>query len=223
MSFLKIWGCEAFVKRLKSDKLAPKSDKCIFVGYPKETLGYYFYNRSEGKVFVARNGVFLKKEFLKGEKSGRTVQLKEVRDEPIGQDSTSDINVAEKVEMPKAIEASPQPQKSARLRAARELLLLDNDEPATYAEAMANPDSERWQDAMKYIIESMKENQVWNLIDPPDGVRTIECKWIYKKKKDMDGKVHIYKTRLVTKGFRQVQGVDYDETFSPVAMLVDGR
>ena len=58
LSFLKIWCCEAFVKRLQ----------CIFVGYPKETLGYYFYNRSEGKVFLARNGVFLEKEFLKGEK-----------------------------------------------------------------------------------------------------------------------------------------------------------
>jgi len=58
LSFLKIWGCEAFIKRLQSDKLTPKSDKCIFMGYPKETLGYYFYNRSEGKVFVARNGVF---------------------------------------------------------------------------------------------------------------------------------------------------------------------
>jgi len=84
LSFLKIWGCEAYVKRLQSDKLASKSDKCIFVGYPKETLGYYFYNRSEGKVFVARNGVFLEKEFLKGEKNGRAVQLEEVRDEPIG-------------------------------------------------------------------------------------------------------------------------------------------
>ena len=84
LSFLKIWGCEAFVKQLQSDKFAPKSDKCIFVGYPKKTLGYYFYNRSEGKVFVAQNGVFLEKEFLKEEKSGKTVQLEEVRDEPIG-------------------------------------------------------------------------------------------------------------------------------------------
>ena len=98
--FLKIWGCEAFVKRVQSNKLTPKSDKCIFVGYPKETLGYYFYNRSEGKVFVAWNGVFLEKEFLKGEKSGRTMQLEEVRDEPIGLDSTSDANVAEQVEVP---------------------------------------------------------------------------------------------------------------------------
>jgi hypothetical protein len=65
LSFLKIWGCEVLVKRLQSDKLTHKSDKCIFVGYLKETLGYYFYNRSEGKVFVAWNGVVLEKEFLK--------------------------------------------------------------------------------------------------------------------------------------------------------------
>ena len=44
LSFLKIWGCEVYVKRLISDKLTPKLDKCFFMGYPKETLGYYVYN-----------------------------------------------------------------------------------------------------------------------------------------------------------------------------------
>jgi hypothetical protein len=99
-----------------------------------------------------------------------------------------------------------------------EVLLLDNDEPITYAKATMDPDSEKWLVAMRSKIDSMGENQVWSLVDPPDGVRPIECKWIYKKK-DMDGNVHIYKARLVAKGFRQVQGVDYDETFSPLAML----
>ena len=104
------------------------------------------------------------------------MQLEEVRDEPIGQDSTSDANVAKQVEMPMATEAPPQPRRSARLRAARKLLLLDNDEPATYVEAMVDPNSVKWQEAMKSEIESMTENQVWNLIDQPDGVKTIECK-----------------------------------------------
>ena len=88
------------------------------------------------------------------------VQLEEVRDETIGSDSTSDANVAEQVEAPKARDAPPQPRRSARLSQVRKLLLLDNDEPATYAEAMADPASEKWQDAMKSEIESTKENQI---------------------------------------------------------------
>ena len=79
MSFLKIWGCEAYVKLQVSNKLEPKSDKCLFVGYPKETKGYYFYNPIVNKVFVARNGVFLEREFISKGTSGSKVQLEEVR------------------------------------------------------------------------------------------------------------------------------------------------
>jgi hypothetical protein len=99
LSFLKIWGCEVYLKKLQSDKLTPKSDKCIFMGYLKETLGYYFYNRSEGKVFVTRNDVFLEKEFLKRKKCRQKVYLEEVKDKPLGQDFTIDANVVERVEM----------------------------------------------------------------------------------------------------------------------------
>jgi hypothetical protein len=58
-----------------------------------------------------------------------------------------------------------------------------------------------------------------NLVDPPDGMRAFECKWIFKKKTEADGNIHIYKARLVAKSFCQIHGVDYDETFLPVAML----
>ena len=51
LSFLKVWGCDAYVKKLQPDKLKPKSKKCVFIGYPKETIGYTFYHRSEGKIF----------------------------------------------------------------------------------------------------------------------------------------------------------------------------
>ncbi|KAK1666207.1 hypothetical protein QYE76_054366, partial [Lolium multiflorum] len=64
LSFLKVWGCEAYVKKLQPDKLEPKAEKCVFIGYPKETIGYTFYHKSEGKIFVAKNGTFLEKEFL---------------------------------------------------------------------------------------------------------------------------------------------------------------
>src|SRR3954463_15887511 len=76
--FLKVWGCDAYFKRLQLDKLEPKSEKCVFIGYPKETIGYTFYHISEGKIFVDKNGSFLEKEFLWKEVSGRKVELDEV-------------------------------------------------------------------------------------------------------------------------------------------------
>ena len=60
---------------------------------------------------------------------------------------------------------------------------------------------------------------MWTLVDLPDNRRPIENKWIFKKRTDADGNVTVYKARLVAKGFRQVQGVGYDETFSPIVML----
>ncbi|KAA3450189.1 polyprotein [Gossypium australe] len=128
-----------------------------------------------------------------------------------------------------AVEAQP-PPRSLRERRAPErygflitthgdVLLIDQDEPRTYQEAVTSPDSEKWLEAMRSEMDSMYENQVWTLIDPPEGVKPIGCKWVFKKKTDMDGNVQTYKGRLVAKGFRQIHGVDYDETFSSVAMF----
>ena len=66
---------DAYVKKLQPDKLEPKSEKCVFRGYPKVTIGYTFYHMSEGKIFVAKNGTFLEKEILSKEVSGRKVDL----------------------------------------------------------------------------------------------------------------------------------------------------
>ena len=100
-----------------------------------------------------------------------------------------------------------------------DVMVVHDDEPMSYQEAMASSDSEKWLKAMKSEMQSMYDNQVWSLIDASEGLKTIGCKWVFKKKTDMDGNVHTYKARLVAKGFRQTHGVDYDETFSPVAML----
>ena len=66
------------MKKYQPDKLEPKSEKCAFIEYPKETIGYTFYHRSKGKIFVAKIWSFLEKEFLSKEVSGRNVELDEV-------------------------------------------------------------------------------------------------------------------------------------------------
>ena len=100
-----------------------------------------------------------------------------------------------------------------------EVMLLDHDEPTNYEEAMMSPDSAKWLEAIKSEMGSMYENKVWTLTDLPDDRRAIENKWIFKKKTDVDGNVTIYKARLFAKGYRQVQGIEYDEIFLLVSML----
>ncbi|GKA56434.1 retrotransposon protein, putative, ty1-copia subclass [Tanacetum coccineum] len=135
LSYLKVWGCEALVKRDTPDKLEQRSVKCIFIGYyQKETMSY-----------------------------------------------------------------------------------RDLNEPTSYKAKMLDSESNKWIDAMNAEIQSMMDNMVWVLVDLPPGYNTIGSKWRFKKKTDMDGIVHVYKARLVAKGYTQLYGVDYEETFSPVA------
>jgi hypothetical protein len=76
------------------DKLKPKAEKCVFIGYPKETIGYTFYHIFEGKIFVAKNGSFLENMFLPKEVSGRKVKLDEVvESSPTLESSTTPENV----------------------------------------------------------------------------------------------------------------------------------
>ena len=102
-------------------------------------------------------------------------------------------------------------------------MLLDNNEPTSYGEAMVGPNSDKWLEAMKSEIVSIYQNKAWTLMDLPDDRQSIEINGPFKKKTDVDGNVTIHEARLVAKSFSQVQGVDYDETFSPVAILKSVR
>jgi hypothetical protein len=100
-----------------------------------------------------------------------------------------------------------------------EAYIYDNDNPKTYEEAVNAKDSTNWKKAMNNEMGSLRENKTWELTNLPAGARAIPCKWVYKLKTNPDGSINKYKARLVVKGFSQRQGIDYTETYSPVAKL----
>ena len=92
-------------------------------------------------------------------------------------------------------------------------------DPENYNEAIQDKDATLWQKAMNTEMESMYSNEVWTFVDPAVGVKPIGCKRIYKRKRGIDGKVETFKARLVAKDYTQKEGFNYEEAFSPVALI----
>nr|GEY92561.1 hypothetical protein [Tanacetum cinerariifolium] len=151
---------KAYVKRDSADKLHQRSVKCIFVGYPKETMGYYFYVPPENKVIVASE---------------------------IPVESKSLGSPSELIPVCRSERTTRAPNRLCLNIEVEDDEVGDLGEPANYKVTMLDPD------------------------------KVVRSKWLYKKKTDMDGKVHTYKACLLAKGCTQTYGIDYDETFSPVA------
>ncbi|GJS16916.1 retrotransposon protein, putative, ty1-copia subclass [Tanacetum coccineum] len=131
LSYLKIWGCKALVKRdtlTKPDKLEPMSIKCIFIGYPKETMGYSFYYPPENKVLISRNAEFLENNLI----------TQEVKDDIEIDEPQSDI-----IPICRSIRTRRPTDRMCLYIDAEEHELGDLGKPANYKAALLDPESDK--------------------------------------------------------------------------------
>src|SRR6202522_700164 len=96
-------------------------------------------------------------------------------------------------------------------------------EPQSLNEVKSRPDWKLWEKAIEEELETLREAGTWELVDVPEGVNVVGSKWVFRAKKDAAGNVVRYKARLVAQGFSQVPGVDYFDTYAPVARLASIR
>lgn len=108
------------------------------------------------------------------------------------------------------------PKRYADFIDVKEVLLAEGQEPISYKEAIQSSEASKWKEAMNDEIESLQQNNVWELILPPKGQEIVDNRWTYKAKRDANGIVQRCRARLVARGFTQKHGIDYQETFSPV-------
>ena len=216
-----MWGCLAKVQvpKPKRVKIGPKTVDCVFIGYATNSKAYRFLvHKSENPdihnntVIESDNAEFFeniypyKKEcesFGEGSKRPR----EETKESTCNQEN---------------------PRRSKRQRTSTSFgpdfvtFLLDN-EPRTFKKAMSSSESLLWKEAVNSEIESILNNHTWELVDLPPGNKPLGSKWIFKRKIKDDGTIDKFKARLVVKGYRQREGLDYFDTYSTVIRITSIR
>lgn len=233
---LKSFGCDCYVllqehQRAKTEK---KSKKGIFVGYNFDAPSYRVYIPQEHDVVSSCNVVFDETSNISEiETSLKNQESRQTEEEDISSETESlesDTN-----------EENPDdmllPTSTVVLRNRRTIkpptrykdyvmddfqneenlhtALIGEIENISVSEALEN---RNWYKAMEEEFDSLIKMKTWNLVQPPENVKPLTCRWIFRQKQD--GK---FKARLVVRGFEQKQGFDYFETFSPVARHVSVR
>jgi hypothetical protein len=236
---LAVWGCNAQIRvpsQLRT-KLQPKSTSGIFIGYASGSNGYRFYDPEKNKLIESGDAVFLDQDTPRRAKRSRVELLvqPENNDLPSTEQYVQENNGASL--NTNNTTSTSIPRRSGRNTQAPSYLdeyftflgevhskvQTLEEEPRTFKAALASPESKLWMEAMQEELNSMKKNNVWELTELPNNRRAIGSKWIFKRKLNASGHVDKYKARLVAKGFTQKEGIDFVETFSPVAKFTSIR
>lgn len=206
LNFVKIFGCLCFtrVPQINQDKLDKRAMPGIFIGYSTVTKAYKVFQPQTGKIVISRDVHFMEEEKWNWEDSKKTSQF---ASEPR---YSSTVNIPDEL-------MDDTPVRGTRLLSdIYQRCNVAVCEPAGYIEAKEN---QQWMAAMKEELSMIKKNQTWELVDRPHDRKVIGVKWVFRTKLNPDGSVNKHKARLVVKGYAQVFGVDYSDTFAPVARL----
>ncbi|KAH0813975.1 hypothetical protein GEV33_008816 [Tenebrio molitor] len=223
---LKIFGCVAYLRlpnEILKSKLDSRTKTCYMVGYCPN--GYRLWCPQEKRIICGRDIVFDETKFAIKEPSfyrSEQVEEEQAEEETDEKDRfESDTETEEKANECRRSNRERRPPKQLEDYDISMIVLgaCVENVPVTYQELEGRPDEEDWQRAINEEMTALRENETWTLEELPKGKKAIDCKWVFKIKRDETGTLDKYKARLVVKGCSQRPGIDYGETYAPVARL----
>jgi transposase InsO family protein len=216
---LRPFGCilYAFVpeeRRPNQHKFLPVCTKGVFLQYIDESFTYKFWDLDRQKIDISHHVAFTEGRFpepldFPGEIPAYS-RFTPTPPTPETEREIHDMIVVEDIPIRSAFHAIDDTS-TATL------------EPTSYHEAVNSPDKEKWLAAMRDELKSIHENKTWILCDLPRGRKCIGSRWVFKVKKDGNNKTVKYKARVVAKGYSQVAGLDFEDTFAPVVRIESVR
>nr|KYP31853.1 Retrovirus-related Pol polyprotein from transposon TNT 1-94 [Cajanus cajan] len=250
---LKVFGCRAFVHIPKDErtKLDAKVKECIYLRSPKDELGFRLWDPVNKKIVRSRDVIFFEDQTIQDIKKPEKPKQKEVQDSsPIvinnsGGEISQRIDEPNQTEQPESEqsqtmqeeqmetnqeEQEPEVRRSMRVRQPSKryfsddyVNLTDEGEPQSFIEAIEMNDKEKWLQAMEEELQSLKENETYELVELPQGRKALKNKWVFKLKTEENNTKPRYKARIVVKGCNQKKGIDFEEIFSPVVKMTSIR
>jgi transposase InsO family protein len=235
VKYFHVFGSKCYIlaDREQRRKMDPKSDEGIFLGYSRNSRAYRVYNSRTKTMMESINVVI--------DDLGTDTEADVAEDveafPPTGTSGESRTNAQEDEEVRETHTVNKGPSVRVQKNHPQELIIGDPQqgittrrtnevisnscfvslmEPKNVKEALKD---EYWIEAMQEELNQFTRSEVWDLVPRPNGVNVIGTKWVYKNKTDEKGVITRNKARLVAQGYTQVEGLDFDETFAPVARL----
>ncbi|KAH9686503.1 hypothetical protein KPL70_014374 [Citrus sinensis] len=214
-----LWHVDPLNKKVK---IGPKTVDYIFIGYAQNSSAYRFLVHEskvpdvhKNKIIESRNASFFEHVFP----CNSRVESRELR-----QYHETTIENEENDEALEEEEQEIEVRRSKRARIEKSfgpdfLTYLLESKPQSFKEAVTSAEDTLWKEAINSEVESILQNHTWELVDLPPGCKPLGYKWIFKRKMKADRSIDKYKARLVIKGYRQRECLDYFDTYSPVTRI----
>jgi hypothetical protein len=243
--YLRVFGCIAYKhipKQVPKNKFDSKAEKLIMIGYTHN--GYILWDDKTDRIIYGRDVVFDENTSFAKMKTicnnnlhtqtpciiqENTVELEQDYTCDEGRDDGKIVNEEENVRRSNRPRTIPSYLNDYDLSAnlTEEHLALNicsylEDNPKNYEDIKERNDRKNWEEAINDEVVSIVKNNTWNVVSESVNVKPIHAKWVFCMKECESGEIR-YKARLVAKGFMQREGLDYNETYAPVARLTTVR